>query len=675
MKLKGFRIHMFRSVLDSGWIDVEDMAVLVGKNESGKTAVLKGLHKFNPFKPEPYSMDRDWPRGHRKDRKDTQVVCTCRFEPTTDELAALAKITDKDVGSPTLEVTKDYGGRFEIHFPDDIFPDRLHPNDVDKICESLPPLPIDVADTFQTKAQQVRQEAVRLAHEGRFTDLLKVKDTHVPALNELLTQGDGDVEKLRRQREEQFATQFSGKLEEVAKALKNATSIQKKAHEYVIQRLPTFIYMSDYRTFTGTAQLDQVKQRVDAKKPTEEDKSLLTVMELSGLTLNDEVRKGNEPDREQRQYDLDDASETLTREISERWRQRRYEVQFRADGQSFFTFVKDEHDPSLIRLEERSKGFQWFFSFDLMFMYESQGTFRGCVILLDEPGLHLHPDAQKDLLKRIESYSLDNTLIYSTHLPFMIDLRKPETIRVISESEMGTVVSDDLTVSQPEAKFVLQAALGMSGSTSYLLAERNLVVEGVDDYWLLTELSRLLRQADDSHLADDVFVTPAGGASEAGYIATIMIGQGLDVVVLLDSDTAGDTTKEKLVKRWLTRYKSRKSDVLSLGEVVGKMGQEFSVEDLFPDTFYLDRVRKVYAKQLTVEGQADLMLQGSGQLCKRVERAFEALGIAFNKGSVAKVLRSDLAKMANATELPAETRTMAAKVFARIAKHFESGQE
>jgi len=58
----------------------------------------------------------------------------------------------------------------------------------------------------------------------------------------------------------------------------------------------------------------------------------------------------------------------------------------------FFTFVKDEKDPALIRLEERSKGFQWFFSFGLNVYVESKGSFKNCVILLDEPGLHLHPD-------------------------------------------------------------------------------------------------------------------------------------------------------------------------------------------------------------------------------------------------------------------------------------------
>ena len=45
-----------------------------------------------------------------------------------------------------------------------------------------------------------------------------------------------------------------------------------------------------------------------------------------------------------------------------------------------------------------------------------KGTFEGCVILLDEPGLHLHPEAQKDLLNRLEYYAKGNTLLYTTHL-------------------------------------------------------------------------------------------------------------------------------------------------------------------------------------------------------------------------------------------------------------------
>ncbi len=311
-----------------------------------------------------------------------------------------------------------------------------------------------------------------------------------------------------RQNEQSYLDDYLTKIDHISSSLSDEPSIQKRAKEYVAKCIPTFIYMTDYKAFTGSAQLDQIKSRKDLNQPTEEDKTLLMIMGLSGLDLNEEVRKGAEADREQRQYDLDDASATLTSDISDRWRQKKYEVQFRADGHHFYTFVKDERDPALIRLEERSKGFQWFFSFDLMFMHESDGTFKGCIILLDEPGLHLHPDAQRDLLARLRAYAEDNTLIYTTHLPFMIDLQRPGDVRVLSETADGPVVTEDLTLGQPEARFVLQSALGMSGSTSYLVAQRNLVVEGVDDFWILTELSRLLRASGLPHLPDDVHITP-----------------------------------------------------------------------------------------------------------------------------------------------------------------------
>lgn len=665
MRLKAFRVQMYRCILDSGWIDVAPLTVVVGKNEAGKTTLLRALHKFNPFRPEPYSIDSEWPRGHRRQRNDSQVVCSTKFELSDKERTELAKITDQPIeGLSELEITKDYAGRFEVMFQSNMFPDKLHPNDIDQICSSLPNLKDPMADGFRQKALEFAQEARRLAHEGRFSDLQQLGSTQLPSLQQAMSP---EGQNPHHQNEQEYLSQYQAKLQEVANTLSTSPSIQKKAHEYVVERLPTFIYMSDYQTFRGNAQLDQVKQRKDRNQMTEEDKTLLTIMELSGLDLESEVTKGQQPDREQRQYDLDDASASLTNEISDRWKQRRYEIQFRADGQLFYTFVKDEHDPSLIRLEERSKGFQWFFSFDLMFMHESKGTFKGCVILLDEPGLHLHPDAQKDLLVRLEEYARENTLIYTTHLPFMIDLRKPERIRVLSEVPgNGVAVTEDLTRSQPEGKFVLQAALGMSGSTSYLVADRNLVVEGADDFWILTELSGLLKRSGDPSLPDDVLITPAGGAAEAGYIATFMIGQKLKVAVLLDSDKAGDDTRDKLVKRWLTRYHSSPAHVLSLGECVGKVGVEFSIEDLFPEDCYLERVKRIYGKQLTVAGVENLVLNGSDQLSKRVERALEQHGITFNKGSVAKVLRSELSRLGNVSDLPPATLDMAKALFQKI---------
>src|SRR5258707_10419261 len=60
--LSKFRVRNFRNIDDSGWIPVEPVTALVGRNESGKTALLKALHKFNPATEEPYNPQREFPR-------------------------------------------------------------------------------------------------------------------------------------------------------------------------------------------------------------------------------------------------------------------------------------------------------------------------------------------------------------------------------------------------------------------------------------------------------------------------------------------------------------------------------------------------------------------------------------------------------------------------------------
>ena len=50
---------MYKGIIDSGWVKVNPLTVLVGKNESGKTLLLRALHKFNPYIPELYKDHTD----------------------------------------------------------------------------------------------------------------------------------------------------------------------------------------------------------------------------------------------------------------------------------------------------------------------------------------------------------------------------------------------------------------------------------------------------------------------------------------------------------------------------------------------------------------------------------------------------------------------------------------
>ena len=673
MDLKTFRVRMYKGILDSGWVDIDSLTVLVGKNESGKTSLLKALHKLNPYESDPYEMVKEWPRGLRTERSEEHVVCVARFQLSDQEKSELTEITNIEKIPDIVEASRNYAGKLEIKFEEELSLDKsisveIDTTEIDAILDKLPKVRDNFSNQFKKYADECLNEARRLASEKKFVELEQLIQTHKPLLKEKRVQSH--VNSYRA--ELQFTNQYLAGLDKLVHNLPPLLSVQSKVGDYLIKHLPTFIYMDDYRAFSGTAHLNDIKTRRDSERSTEEDKTFLTILGLSNLDLDDLVQlgQGTAEQVEERQYDLDDGAATLTKIISGRFRQRRYEVTYRADGLSFFTFVKDSRDPALIKLEERSKGFQWFFSFDLMFMHESKGTFEGCVILLDEPGLHLHPEAQRDLFLRLEEYAKGNTLLYTTHLPFMIDLNHPDRVRVLKETESGIVVTTDFIESPPEAKFVLQAALGMDASQSFLIAERNLVVEGVNDYWVLTELSNLLQQDGKEGLPRDVLITPAGSASTVVHIATIMIGQNLDVVALFDSDDEGRRAQGKLDHNWLTRYKGTQTKTLLLGNAVGACG-DFALEDLFPESFITDTVKEVYSRQLVAAGVDEITLLGEDTLWRKIKRFMEDQGIeGINKGPLAKQLRNKLSGMKDVSELPEGTEEKAVKLFQEIRNAF-----
>jgi predicted ATP-dependent endonuclease of OLD family len=645
MKMTAFRIENYRCIHDSGWIDTDDIAVIVGKNESGKTSLLKALWKFKPFHDVAYNLDREWPRGRRKDKSLEKPVATVRFAFSPQEIQAIESVHESAKGVTGVEITRNYAGQYLYNFL------PKNPNDehdikwvVNLVEERLTPIPEPCSDHFKGQynpalkafVDEVRQNGGSKYAVEKLPDFRNKIASFVHPHNPQNQQDRQSVQKIQQA--------VDRTVEEI-----KATPI-RLAIDAIHDQLPTFIYMDDYKIFRGSAQLDDIKQRKDNKRPTTEDETLIQIMEMAGLDLDEEVAKGQQEDKEQRMLDLNDASLTLTQELATHWSQKQYEVRFEADGMHFITWVKDVGVPVLVPLEERSKGFQWFFSFDMMFMYETHGKFENAIILLDEPGLHLHASAQRDLLKRMKEYSQKNQLIYTTHLPFMIDFNRLDNIFVSEEEgKEGVKVHKDWATADKDARFTLQAALGLSWSQSLFVGQYNLVVEGVTDFWYLMTISTMLKDAGQLGIDDQLVITPAGGASKVAYVGTILHGQNLNVAVLLDSDPQGHGAYEQLVHQWIMDGKQ----VLRLGDVLG-VRVERTLEDLFDETYYLAHVKAAYEKELG--GQAlTLSADTNRPIVVRVEEALKAKGIgSFNKGRVAKRIMADLAKKKLA-DLPKET--------------------
>jgi AAA15 family ATPase/GTPase len=60
MQLTQFKVTSYRNVVNSGWIDVNDITAFVGQNEAGKSNLFEALYRINPFAPnETYKIDED----------------------------------------------------------------------------------------------------------------------------------------------------------------------------------------------------------------------------------------------------------------------------------------------------------------------------------------------------------------------------------------------------------------------------------------------------------------------------------------------------------------------------------------------------------------------------------------------------------------------------------------
>ena len=675
MKLTEFRISMYKGILDTDWVDVKDLTVLVGKNESGKTSLLKALHKLNPYSSEPYEIKKEWPRGRLPEQSPEHVVCQARFQLSDEEKSDIDEIINGTEEIPdTVEASRNYAGELKINFRGEISLDdsplvQIDPDSFADFLNQLPEVKDNFSADFRNTALQCLDELISLANQKRFTEFSQLTQKH----KSLLPKARASSNSNSFSAEGQFINTYGASLDQLAESFHQVPSTQSKVNDYLVRRLPTFIYMDDYRIFTGAAQLNEIKARKDSDSLTEADKTFLTILSLSGLDIDQlgELDAESIEAIRERQNALVGGGESLTEIISPRFSQREYAIDFRADGQHFFTHIKDSHDPTAIELEERSRGFQWFFSFDLMLMHATQEEFKGCVILLDEPGLHLHPGAQKDLLRRLAEYATENTLIYTTHLPFMIDLDYPDRIRILKEKDNKIVVETHLTGSDRESRLVLQSALEMDASQSFLVADRNLVVEGVHDYWILTELSNLLKRDGKIGLPEDIFITPGASVSKSVPIVNFMIEQQRHVVALFDSDKAGREAHDKIKEKWLTHFnKDIHSEVIMLGDAVG-VDHDFELEDLFPEDFYVDFVMETYNRELTVEGisRNEIDLQDEGTLWDKVKEFLKEHGIENpNKESVAKQLRKKLIHMKDASELPQETQKRALKLFKVIQK-------
>lgn len=253
------------------------------------------------------------------------------------------------------------------------------------------------------------------------------------------------------------------------------------------------------------------------------------------------------------------------------------------------------HEPgSSTPPEYRSDGLKWFLTFLINFRAQSQST-KNYILLIDEPGLFLHPQGQKDVLDEINNLSKENQVIYTTHQTFLIDKNKPERVRIISRitDRSGALALDPFYASKVnniiDTKSILtdrllREALGFKVSDISPLNEKNILVEGLFDreiFLLFNDFWQILN-------LNEISIISCGRASEIAKHTSLYKNNNLKILCFYDSDEAGKSS-------YKYNDKAHSNEKYQIRDFINDPLYE-TMEDLIPDAIFNVSVNTFYKK-------------------------------------------------------------------------------
>ncbi len=583
MILVDVRIKNYKCVLDSDTFTVDQMTCLVGKNESGKSAILQALYKLNPVdEGAAYDALYEYPKMYQTDFEsgeipDGNTVIISHWIFTEQELVEIGEHFGAGfvTKSTVVTVSKGYDNRRSWAF--------------DANAEIL----------FAKKVADCAFEEPDKAHLTRLNSIADVR----AQLSQISTLSAA---------EKAFKQWFD-------EAFPN-DSFDAFAEKYLLKYLPKFSYFAEYQKLPGRIAINQFISKSSEGKLNDNEKVFVALLDLANTSV-EEIKDSNK--LEALINKTRGVSSKITREIFTFWSQNKYlKVEFRCDmaksgdekpyneGYIFSTRIENTRHDSSVSFDDRSAGFVWFFSFLIWFNY-IQKKESNLIILLDEPGLTLHAKAQGDLIRFFKSRITPKfQLLYTTHSPFMLnfaDILSARTVEDMTDDNdkvLGTKVGSKVLSKDRDTTFPLQAAFGYDITQTLFIGENTLLVEGPSDILYLTFFSERLKELGRTGLSSEWTLCPTGGIDKIQSFVSLFGGNALRIATLTDYHN-GDKNKIERLKG---------SGLLSINHIFLACDytscQTSDIEDIIGSKAYIKLVNSCYGLSGDSELSADDVMEG-----------------------------------------------------------------
>ena len=594
MKLTRIRARNYKCIDDTGWVEIDDLTCLIGKNEAGKTVLMEAIERLNPahgspsFTPYDDYPRRRWPEYQDRHETDPDPLITAEFELDDDELERLRERGGR-AEDGIVTVTRTYAN--ELRWGIDV--DEAGYVDWLRSTHGTP------ADASADLSEASTLAELRVALEEHAGEEHAGEGPKNDTGDDASGSDDVDAEDVGGADEETDETDGANAADPspLAAALPDPdTELADVVGEAVLEpSLPAFQYVGEYETLDGTIDVEAFLDRREADDRTASDRvfeSLLSVADLDPETLRDDG------DWRRTVTELETASSEVTRSVTRYWSQADdLEIDLRGvadgDGRSLEIRVENPHHGVTVEFDRRSIGFRWFFS-TFCAVYDRRETDENVVLLLDEPGLHLHPKAKREFLRFLDAEIADgSTLVYSTHSPFMIDVDAAHRTKMVhKDPETGTTVLSDPDEADAYTRYPVRNVFELDVLETLISRSQLLLVEDGTTYEYLYNVSELLEATDAPTLDRGWTVLPIGTLENTHTVRSVFDTTGQEVAVVHDgSEPSG----------W-----EPPADVTTVGiGTHAPVSGAATVEDLLSESFYLDVVSRAYASELSAADVPD----------------------------------------------------------------------
>lgn len=572
MKIDWVRVKNFRSIKDTGRMYVDsNLTVLAGKNESGKSNILKALDAFSNTG---FSED-DFPEGENPKNNVPTVEVSLKFN-FGDIKKNLSKnnseyrgISNERMFNYTVKKSLVNNEQYTYGTIQNIFFTERHIDIMKDVAEILIS---NVKMSSHKDNLSVRKEELYYEIYNFINGFPKLE-----APIELLIGIVSNVKRIFEIRDV-VSTKKNGRVEEYYRFGMNhgLMSSETAVIKEMLESYNEITKKNDQ--FEKSISIPKFKMLESFEQPlpdsinifsNEEDIWSSYVSQALGIEKTGNTYEVSNRDLKRKTEKFSDEITLLFQNVYTQ-NPIKLELDIGANNTLDFYIYDGENDIDFLP-SQRSKGFQWFLSF---FFAINAAKEDGNIILIDEPGPYLHPKAQKDVLKALEVLTESNQIIFTTHSPYLINPNSLERIRLVRRNNKNcTIVENQIhtsSVADQEVYTPIITAVGLDLSGAFgTFGEHNTIVEGISDYYYLECMKKYV---DNIGRLGEMRFIPSIGVSKIDKLASLLIGWGADFKVLLDNDKAGRDEKKELEQKLMLSS----DQLIFVSEESG-----YAIEDLF----------------------------------------------------------------------------------------------